>query len=400
MIAACLAWMGVVSSSSHAAEQKAPFSEEQREVDALVGKADSVELRKLSPRIFQLAERLLAEKGDAEARRYFEKGLEGNSWALPQQLTLGEILARGGQPQALREKAEMVLRLGEDDELLARASRLIGRDLPEKPVPFAGVQEPDMVLVLVPLGPVGDFTLQELRGALAKRLSLKVVVASVDVPATKADRTFRDQWVVRTREKLLKVIQEQPALAAQLGRMGFTFEQIKTSDEALISLVRKTTEMEQGAAALQSLDAALADYERTMQWDVMKMISSLHAACGSRVGPRELVLGITPHDIYMGTSNFLFGAGSIGSFVGVISTHRFSAAFNEEAPKRERFNERLLKQSLSTIGFMIGVPRCTTPECTRAFPQSMAEHDQKPSTLCPACQAGFEKFFGKRLSRE
>ena len=162
-------------------------------------------------------------------------------------------------------------------------------------------------------------------------------------------------------------------------------------------MVRKTTEMEQGEAAVQALDTILAQYERTMQWDVARLIAVLQPAVSDHVGPKQLVLGITPCDLFGGTSNFLFGAANTGKFLGVVSQYRFRATFNDEAPKRQRFTERLLKQSLSTIGFMLGVPRCNTPECARAYPQSIAEHDQKASTLCPACRAGFEAALGQKL---
>jgi len=385
------------SSSYAALEQAKTLDIEQREVDELLAKVDSVELRKASPRILQLAERLLREKGDAAAQRYFEKGLEGNPWALEQQLTLGEILARSGQSNALREKVEMVLRVGEEDEVLKRASRLAGRDLPEQPISFSEIKEQGIVLVLLPIGPVSVFTLHDLRAGLAKRLGVKVIIASLEVPIAQADRTAKMQWVKRTREQVLKAVKEQPALAAQLGNLGFTYEQIETNDEALETLIRKTTEMEQGAVALQALDATLTQYEQAMQWDAARVIGSLQSSAGTRAGPKKWVLGVTPHDLFGGTSNFLFGAASTGSFLGVISTHRFRAVFNDEPPKRERFNERLLKQSLSTIGFMIGVPRCTTPECARAYPQSLTEHDQKPSTLCPSCRADFETALRKKL---
>ena len=385
------------SSASAALEPVKTLNEEQSEVNDLLGKVDSVELRKISPRVFRLADRLLTEKRDAEAQRYFEKGLEGNPWALEHQLTLGEILNRAGQSEALRGKAEMVLRVGEEEDVLKRASRLLGRAVPKEPIPFSKVKEHDTVLVLLPVGEVGIFTLHDLRDALSKRLGIKVVVALLEVQIPKADRTAKTQWVARTREQVLKAIGEQPAFAAQLGRLGFTNEQLRTDDEAFVSMIRKTTEIEQCEAAVETLDTMLAQFEKPMQWDAAKVIAVLQPAVSDRVGPKQLVLGITPCDLFGGTSNYLFGAASTGKFLGVVSLHRFRAAFNDEAPKRERFTERLLKQSLSTIGFMLGVPRCNTPECARAYPQSIAEHDQKPATLCPTCRAGFETALGQKL---
>lgn len=361
----------------------------RKQTDELIAKADSVELRKLSPRIFELAERLLKEKRDGDARRYFEKGLEGNPWALEQQLTLGEILARGGQPDALRERAEMVLRVGEEDDVLVRASRLIDRPLPQAPVPLADVRDADAVLVLVPVGQVSIFTLHELGDLLSRRLGMKVLIASAELNIPPAARTANAQWITRTREQVLKTVNDQPAVGIQLGRMGFTLEQLKTDDDALVTLIRKTTEAEQGKAALESLDVMLARFESTRQFEDAKMIGALQAAVGERAGPKLLVMGVTSLDLFGGNSNYLFGMAATGRHIGVVSLARFRAAFNDEAPKRARLVERLAKQSLSTIGFMIGVPRCSTPECARAFPQSLSELDQKPLKLCPTCRDAF-----------
>src|SRR5258707_6724821 len=102
--ALCAVILALLPSSRAALEPAKTLSVEQREVDELIAKADSVELRTISPRIFQLADRLLKEKRDEEAQRYLEKGLQGNPWALEQQLILGEILTRRGQANTLHGK--------------------------------------------------------------------------------------------------------------------------------------------------------------------------------------------------------------------------------------------------------------------------------------------------------
>ncbi len=399
-LALALGMVGDPMRTTAASKEDQSLEQERREVDALVAKADSVELRKLTPRIFQLAERLLKARGDGEARPYFEKGLEGNSWALPEQLTVGELLARNGQPQALQQKAEMVLRVGEEDDVLRRASRLLGRALPAEPPALSTIKETAPALCLAPVGSANLFALEDLRESLAKRLGIAVRIVSIDVKIPTADRSMKANWIARTRERILATVKEKPVARIDIERFGFTLEKIQTSDEELVAFLRKMTEAEQGPEAAKALDEMLARDASAMQWDAGGVVDAMQAAVADRVGPRLLVLGVTPLDLHGGTSNYLFGTAATGRFVGVVSLHRFRAAFNNEPPKRERLTQRLLKQSLSTIGFMLGVARCTTPECARAYPQSLAEHDQKPSTLCPECRAGVEKALGQKLPPE
>ena len=383
-----------------APEPEKDLVREQQEIDGLLGKVDSVELGKLSPRVLDLADRLLREKGDAAARPYFEKGLEGNSWALDRQLTLGEIEARDGHPEALREKAEMVLRIAEEGEVLARATRLLGQTPPEKPGPFAALDDAERLLVLVPINDVSLFALRDLRETLAKRLGIKVVVASVEMEISKPDRSMKMQWVSLTRTQVMGAIAAQPALAARVEKLGFPVGKLQTDDAALEAFVRKTTELEQGAAAAKALDSMLAQYADSKQWDADRLVPALQAAVTGNLGKKRMVLGVTSCDLFGQTSNFVFGLAQTDGFLGLISTHRFRATFNDEPPNRKRFNERVLKQALASTGAMLGVPRCNTPECARAYPKSLAEHDQKPSKLCAACRAGFEGKLGQKLPED
>ncbi len=389
----------VVSQSTSLAALKGGKAMEQEwlEVDDLLRRADSVELRKISPRVLRLAEWLLQEKGDAVARRYFEKGVEGNAWDLQQQLTLGELLARQGQPAALRQKAEMVLRVGEDDDVLRRATRLLGRPLPEEPTPFSKIKDTGPTLILAPVGDLSLFALHDLCAALSKRLPIDVRVASIEVALPAAARNFKTQWLTRTREQILATMREKPEARRQWELMGFTAERIRNSDAAVMGLVRKTTRAEQGAAGEEAFDAMISDYEHAKQWDVGQMLAALEPVVGDRLWSGLMVLGVTPLDLFGGKSNYLFGVAATGRYLGLISLHRFRAEFNGEAPKRERLIERALKQAFSSIGHMLGVPRCNTPECVRAYPQSLVEHDQKPTALCPECRAGMEKALGKKL---
>ena len=105
-------------------------------------------------------------------------------------------------------------------------------------------------------------------------------------------------------------------------------------------------------------------------------------------------------DAFMAQSNFIFGSGEIGGHHAMMTYQRFTAQFNEENPDRKRLVERTLKQALSSCGFMLGVERCSTPTCARAYPHNLAEHDAKTTELCPACAAGFARALGMTLRKQ
>jgi len=103
-----------------------------------------------------------------------------------------------------------------------------------------------------------------------------------------------------------------------------------------------------------------------------------------RSSPVKGYLGVTDKDIYSNDYNFLFGWASKG--YGAMSYRRFTADFNNDSPNRKRLRKRALKQGISSSLFMLGVQRCTSPDCARAYPQNLEEHDRKEVKLCPWCQ--------------
>jgi len=124
-------------------------------------------------------------------------------------------------------------------------------------------------------------------------------------------------------------------------------------------------------------------------WVLMNQIADMHNDSLSQ--PYVLgILGITHHDIYEKNYNYLFGT----SFdrVGIMSYARF---YDEYLPW-EITIKRAIKQAFSTTGFIIGIPRCTTADCARAYPHMLAEHDRKGSRLCPICLENLRKNYERR----
>ncbi len=91
------------------------------------------------------------------------------------------------------------------------------------------------------------------------------------------------------------------------------------------------------------------------------------------------ILGITSEDIFQNDYNFLFGLAK--KKVGIISDARFNASTNNFS----LYIKRTVMQALSSAGFVIDIPRCTTANCSRAYPNSLEEQDRKEAYLCDEC---------------
>ncbi len=155
-----------------------------------------------------------------------------------------------------------------------------------------------------------------------------------------------------------------------------------------------------GAEELAKFDAHLEQLRQAdQQWEIDELLRSLVFAAGPLRGPHVYVLGIANLDAFAGQGNFIFGTAETNGHHAVVTYRRFTGEFNGETPSRKRLVDRLLKQSLSSIGFMLGVPRCSTPTCARAYPHTLQEHDAKSTELCSACRSGFERAPGIRLQK-
>jgi predicted Zn-dependent protease len=149
---------------------------------------------------------------------------------------------------------------------------------------------------------------------------------------------------------------------------------------------------------LTRFDAALDRLKKAgRQWDTSDLLANLMVAVRPFRQVNVYFLGVANLDAFADQSNFIFGTAETGGHHAVITYRRFTADFNGETPNRKRLVDRMLKQSFSSIGFMLGVPRCSTPTCARAYPHSLSEHDAKSTDLCAACRLGFERALRVRL---
>ena len=104
------------------------------------------------------------------------------------------------------------------------------------------------------------------------------------------------------------------------------------------------------------------------------------------------VLGILPDGLYFRHTNFVFGQTG-ERHTGVISYAMFYNSFDGNPVPAQTGLKRTLTQAMSSVGLILGLPRCSIPRCARAYPESLAEHDLKHDTLCYICLENLGKLY-------
>ena len=365
----------------------------QSSVDSLLATGDNVLIRSRVGIVFDLVDRLV-KSNDAAAMSYLIAGLKRQPWALRYQMLHAEMLAASGQPDLAAEKARLVLEYAETDDLVARSREFLSLSA-LKPIPrIEKTDQSRASLTVVPVGDVDVCVLGLLREKLQAKLGIPVLLYDADISVPKPTRTPLTQFITESRKNLRLQLQSDPALATNLEGVGITGQSLD-DDSGVLEALRRICFLQGGEVGLAGCNDLIQRISQADgQWDVDALGNELVPAIHVYNHDNAYFLSITNLDIYSDGTNFVFGSARRSRGYAIMSYRRFTSDFNGDDPNRERLVDRTMKQALSSIGFLLGVPRCTDPTCARAYPNNLREHDAKGIRLCRACSAGFETALG------
>ena len=106
-----------------------------------------------------------------------------------------------------------------------------------------------------------------------------------------------------------------------------------------------------------------------------------------RPSPGDLVLGVTPVDLYTEEIplNFVLGLADRSQGAAIISLARLDPGFYGLPPNPDLFHLRALKEAIHELGHLLGLGHCSDPTCIMFFSNTISDTDRKGPGFCPEC---------------
>lgn len=361
-------WPALLSSAPYDYEQQT--SKLEARVEEILAR-DNVSRRQDVGEIFKLAD-IYSKQGNTEkALELYEAGLSVDSFRFDYQLKLANLLTESGDTKRAIEKYKNVYTYSENERVINSAKdRLLSLKVK---CPSPKQKKSRFKIIVAQFGSINHVFAEEMLAELNKITGIQYIFWEEKLALGKPDRTDAEWYLSKLCEKIKKESPgaNPPADTDPNAQMQF-----------VIGLMR----------ANGTTEDKINDFRKDMkhnfqvgQRNADRLISELKAKFYTNED-RGVVgfLGITEADIYSGDNNFLFGWAQ--PRFGVMSYCRFKADFNKEREYRPRLVERAVKQGISSTFYILGIPRCNTAMCARAYPHNLEEQDLKKTELCNWCK--------------
>jgi predicted Zn-dependent protease len=340
--------------------------------------------------VFEAADAFAAAGQLSKADGYYAGGLSIQPHDFEHHLAYAELLGREQKLDLKKVQAGIIVKGCEDGGLVAKAQALIGTP-PVEVTPFEAdkLRVEQATIVLVPLGDVDLYLLQQEQSRLHEDLGIDVQIHTLPVKLRDPARSTLLLQAEAFRSQLQQIHEKSQPEYSKILQAGHLTEDDLSDDAKALKLFSELLRSAGQPEQAQQIEYLLAHANE--QWAAEDMLSDLLAAVPRNTSNFIRVIGVTNEDIFSQKTNFLFGWTQ--GPCAVVSYRRFMASFEGEVPNRERLLRRFHFQCLSSAGRVFGIPPCTDPTCPRCYPHDLAEEDAKSDRLCDTCRQAFNAAF-------
>ncbi|MBI9097688.1 MAG: DUF1266 domain-containing protein [Spirochaetaceae bacterium] len=317
---------------------------------------------------------------------FYKKGLRLDSRDWETQVRTAKIEYVRGDYSLVSSRLNHILRNCNDEIILS-----LSRDIKEQMPPVEELQIPenyDKVLLIHPYEYIPDYILNALKSRISEEFKIRVSTGFEELGLNETD--FRSPQIMLDRY-IFGIVDDftenrKDEYNEILKELGFDSSEDLSLGEKYIFVEYLYNQSEKGKELWPDLIKRM-----NPQYNARVLREDLKRAYGDELKKPNVVgvLGVTLKDIYAEDYNFLFGWNGPGS--AVMSIHRF---YTEETPLT-RTIKRSVNQSLSSTGFILGIPRCTVSNCARAYPHSLEEQDSKEDILCNECREALMELYNQ-----
>lgn len=347
--------------------------------------------------VMQLADCLAKEGQSKEAAKYYKAGLRHFPLDLKRQLALGRMLMKMGKKKEAMERARIVAKMAEEDNLVLPARKMLGKKVDTKIKAIGKMGGKAPTIILVPMGKVDVLLVRDVQKKLQKQLGISVLIRSVPLTMPSHGRDPFHDFCQDLRKQLKEIKATcSPVQYKTMLKQAKVREADLKQDEKVVQLFQRLLDQSKDEKVSRNFAAIVAEVRtEERQWNSLALLKVLRKATKAHKQNNVRFIGVTRCDIYGKNTSFLLANGYLGEIM-VMSYRRFMSSFTHETVNRNRLLKRMVNQALSSCGKVFGIDGCTDPSCPRAYPHSVAEHDAKSDKLCNKCRKAFDKVFGRK----
>ena len=333
--------------------------------------------------VHELVARLRKAGEDKKAASLLARAVKASPWDMVCQIHHAEVLQALGKTRDARKKAGWILAHAREDDVRARAARLLDEPLPPA-IPMLERPSHDKTeLVLVPLPPVDSGLVRAVSERMKDRLAIPVQVRSFrfkPLPAASRNTMKKELEEHRIRfeeragdEEVTRLLRENDLAMDDL-----------LLEHVFVPVYRTWLIQGQHWKHLRLFDSSVTRVFRP-QWNANKLVDFLfNRQLGRYRSQQCLYFAITRADIYL-SDNVRFNFAASGRHFSLISYSRFLPWCTREDPDWDRLVERTYKQALTSVGRCLGITRCPDPNCVCSYANGLRDHDAKNDHYCSQC---------------